>query len=109
MTRDRRGVLKFAPLQGSTATERLPEQIRQDLNTFVFASSGQLYIRSAALVRILIQLGGIWRMLGMLLWVVPRPLRDLGYRVVSRLRYRLFGKRETCRLPTPEERSRFLP
>jgi predicted DCC family thiol-disulfide oxidoreductase YuxK len=43
-----------------------------------------------------------------LLWIIPSPLRDLGYRIVSRLRYRLFGKHDACRLPSPAERAVFL-
>jgi predicted DCC family thiol-disulfide oxidoreductase YuxK len=53
-------------------------------------------------------LGGPWAALGALLWIIPSPLRDLGYRIVSRLRYRLFGKHDACRLPSPAERAVFL-
>ena len=108
MARDRHAVLRFAPLQGETSQQIVPEDVRQRLNTFVFADGGKLSYRSSALARILFRLGGVWSVAGALLWVIPWPLRDLGYRVVSKLRYRLFGKHESCRLPTPEERSRFL-
>ena len=108
LSRDRKASLKFAPLQGTTAEQLVPEDVRQQLSTFVFADRGQLFYRSAAFVRILLRLGGIWRTIGAGLWLIPWPIRDLGYRVVSRLRYQLFGKRETCRMPTAEERARFL-
>lgn len=108
MARDRRGILRFAPLQGVTAQKVVPSAVREQLNTFVFANSGQLYYRSSALVHIMCQLGGIWSLLGALLWLIPWPIRDVGYRVVSALRYRLFGRHESCRIPTPEERARFL-
>ncbi len=108
MSRDSKGVLKFAPLQGTTAGQLVPLDVRQDLNTFVFADSGRLHYRSTAMVRILMRIGGLWGIVGTLLWLIPWPLRDLGYRCVSKIRYRLFGKHESCRLPTPEERSRFL-
>ena len=45
----------------------------------------------------------------LLLWLVPLPVRDLGYRIVSKYRLSWFGKKETCRLPSPEEREQFLP
>ena len=64
--------------------------------------------RSSAVVGLLRQLGGPWRVVGTLLWLVPRPLRDVGYRVVARSRYRIFGRQDTCRVPTPWERERFL-
>ena len=108
MARDRHGVLKFAPLQGETSREIVPGPVREQLNTFVFADHGKLSYRSSALARILLRLGGLWSVAGALLWMIPWPLRDAGYRIVSKFRYRLFGKNEACRLPTPEERSRFL-
>jgi predicted DCC family thiol-disulfide oxidoreductase YuxK len=54
-------------------------------------------------------LGGVWGLIGGTLRLVPPPLRDVGYSLVARYRYRIFGKKETCRLPTPAERGRFLP
>lgn len=105
---DRNSVLKFAPLQGKTAEEIVPEDVRKNLNTFVFARNGVLFYRSGAMARILMHLGGVWRILGCLLWLIPWPLREIGYRLVSAVRYRMFGKTESCRMPTPEERSRFL-
>ena len=67
-----------------------------------------LHRKSDAVLRILVGLGGPWRLLG-LLRLVPRPLRDIAYDFIARNRYRWFGKRDTCRMPTPEERERFLP
>lgn len=108
LDRDSDGVLRFAPLQGSTAEEIVSEKIRAGLGTVVFADGGRTWTRSAAVARILMRLGGRWAFLGGLLWLVPWPLRDLGYVVTARLRYRLFGKLDSCRLPTPEIRARFL-
>lgn len=105
---DSRARLKFAPLQGQTAEELVPEKVREDLNTFVFASNGKLHYRSGAMAQILMTIGGFWKLLGALLWLIPFPLRNLGYRLVARYRYRMFGKHEACRLPTVEERKRFL-
>lgn len=104
---DRRGVLKYAPLQGETAV-RLLNADERDLNSLAFRHHGRTWRHSAAVVRIFWTVGGWWRILAALLWLVPRPLRDLGYRCVAKIRYRLFGRHETCRLPSPEERSRFL-
>lgn len=108
LNHDKGGKLRFAPLQGETARKLLREDQR-DLSTLVYRDGGRDWTRSSAVVRILWQLGGAWSLLGSLLWLIPLPLRNLGYRLVAALRYTLFGKRETCRLPTPEERARFLP
>lgn len=100
--------LRFAPLQGTLAGRVLSPQLRERLDTLVFLRNGSIYVRTAAVSRILMTLGGPWAALGALLWIIPSPLRDLGYRIVSRLRYRLFGKHDACRLPSPAERAVFL-
>lgn len=106
---DRSGELRFAPLQGETARATLPEADVRELSTIAFTADGHHWTESSAIVRILWRLGPFWKMAGTLLWLIPRPLRNLGYRLVARSRYRFFGKRETCRLPTAEERDRLLP
>jgi predicted DCC family thiol-disulfide oxidoreductase YuxK len=105
---DRMGRLKFAPLQGATAVRLLPAEDRENLDSLVLWDDGRMFRRSSAVVRILWRLGPSWRALGGVLWLIPLPLRNAAYRLVAALRYRLFGKKETCRLPSPEERSRFL-
>jgi predicted DCC family thiol-disulfide oxidoreductase YuxK len=109
LKRDRKERILFAPLQGETARRELTTEDVTDLNTIVLKTPHALYKRSAAVVRLLWLLGGGWSACGTLLWLIPWPLRDLGYRLVALSRYRLFGKKETCRIPTADERSRFLP
>jgi predicted DCC family thiol-disulfide oxidoreductase YuxK len=106
--RDRSHRIRFAPLQGTTAARLVPAELRSQLSTLVFRSGGHNHLRSAAVCRILLTLGGVWRIFGGMLWLIPWPLRDLGYRLVAKVRYRLFGRHETCRLPTPAERGLFL-
>jgi len=108
MARDQHRRLRFAPLQGVAARELVPDEVRSKLDTFVFSDQGRLFYRSTALARILMRIGGLWWLIGALLWLIPAPLRNLGYRCVARVRYRLFGKHESCRLPTAEERALFL-
>lgn len=105
---DSQAILRFAPLQGETARRLLPPSLADELDTMAFADRHGHALRSEAVLRILARLGGIWRLAGMLR-IVPRPLRDWVYDAVARRRYRLFGRLPACRLPTPEERARFLP
>lgn len=79
-----------------------------DLNTIYFLEDGVVHQRSDAVIRISQNLDGCIRFWGKLLRIIPRFLRDFGYKVVSKYRYRLFGKSNTCRLPTQEEKERFL-
>ncbi len=104
---DRNAVFRFAPLQGELAAQQLTRQDTESLASIVYSGPSGTFRRSAAVVRILWGLGSIWKFCGTLLWLIPLPLRDLGYKMVAVSRYRLFGKKETCRMPTPEERSRF--
>ena len=101
--------IQFSPMQ-SPAGARLLRQHNlsvDDLRTFVLVSGERAYVRSDAAIRIARHLKGGWKWLG-LLRIVPRPLRDWAYDVVARNRYRWFGRTDTCMVPTPELRSRFL-
>ena len=109
LTRDNDGTIKFAPLQGDTARQLLTPEDLADLNTMVLWVGGKTYRKSAAAVRILWRLHWGWQATGTLLWLIPLPLRNLGYTLVAKNRYRFFGKYETCRMPTAAERLRFLP
>ena len=68
----------------------------------------QLFTRSTAVAVALAQLPGPWPLAGQLLRLVPLPIRDLGYRLIARWRYRIWGQLSACPVPTPEERSHFL-
>ena len=104
---DKGHVFKFAPLQGETARKRL--QIEpQNMESVILSLNGRLYFRSDAVLRSLAPLGRLWR-IPMVILAVPRSLRDIVYDFIARHRYRWFGKREVCCLPTPEERLYFLP
>ncbi|HEY0868493.1 MAG TPA: thiol-disulfide oxidoreductase DCC family protein [Fimbriimonas sp.] len=106
---DPRAKFRFAPLQGETAAQMIPEHVATgDLNSFVLVEDGRTYTRSTGALRLIAGLGGAWALAKALL-IVPAFLRDAVYRLIAKNRYRIFGKKETCRLPTPEERTRFLP
>jgi len=109
LRRDPKGLFLFSPLQGETAARRLDTADIADLKTVVVFDGDRAYRKSAAVIRVLGRLGGFWRAAAGLMWIVPRPIRDLGYSWIANNRYAIFGKKETFRLPTAEERSRFLP
>jgi predicted DCC family thiol-disulfide oxidoreductase YuxK len=105
---DRGRVLRFAPLQGRTARERLPAALTAQVGTVVLLDGDGVHTRSDAILRALALLGGQPRALAWMGWAVPRPVRDFFYEAIARQRYRWFGRRDACRLPTPQERERFL-
>jgi len=110
--RDRHRRLRFASLQGETAEQLyqqagpLPED-GQFWSVMLWDERG-LCDRSEAALGIARHLGGLWR-LATIFRIVPRPIRDAVYEFIARNRYRWFGKKETCRVPTPAERGQMLP
>ncbi len=109
MRHDRTGQLHFSTLQGTTAGRMLPVFYTEDLDSVVLYQEGELYHRSDAILRAMKYLGGGCRIFAMCMLLIPSPLRDLGYRLIARYRYPWFGMRDVCRIPTEEERRRFLP
>lgn len=99
----------FSPLQSAAGARLLSDHgfPSADVGSFVVLSDGKVYTRSSAALRIARHFKGAWQFLRAL-WLVPRPLRDLLYDFVARNRYQWFGKAETCMVPTPELRARFI-
>jgi predicted DCC family thiol-disulfide oxidoreductase YuxK len=107
-----RELFRFAPLQGPTFAALVPEAERRDLpdSIVVRTDSGALLVRSAATLRVLERIGGVWGFLGRLLRVFPRPLRDWGYDRVAAVRKKLFAQPATaCPLVPPALSRRFDP
>jgi predicted DCC family thiol-disulfide oxidoreductase YuxK len=115
LRRDPEGMFRFASLQSGLAGRILARHGADagDLDT-VYVVVGhevpdeRLLARSDAIVFVLKQLGGIWKVFGGLFQFVPRPLRDAAYRVVARNRYRIFGRFDSCMMPSAQNRDRFL-
>jgi len=112
---DRTGIFRFASLQSELAVQILKRHGADPaaLDTVYVVVGSELTNevllgRSHAVQFVLRELGGMWRVFAFALWVLPRPLRDWGYGVVARNRYQMFGKYETCPLPSEDTRSRFL-
>jgi predicted DCC family thiol-disulfide oxidoreductase YuxK len=105
--RDRKDVFRFAPLQGERARTLLAEHPGPVPDSMVLIQDGRIFMRSDAALRIARQLGGGYPLLYPLI-LLPRWIRDRVYDWVARNRYRWFGKRESCMIPTPELRRKFL-
>ncbi|MDO3408629.1 thiol-disulfide oxidoreductase DCC family protein [Saccharibacillus sp. CPCC 101409] len=108
--RDPKGVFRFASLQSEPGTELAGGtgfEASGEPNTLVLIENGRKYVRSTAALRIARRLRFPWPLLYALI-LVPRPLRDAVYRYIARNRYRWFGKDDTCPIPPPGVRKRFL-
>jgi len=106
--RDKKNAFVYASLQSEVGSKLVKEHsLSASLDSFVLIENGTAYLRSSAALRVLKKLGGIWS-LGYAFIIVPPFLRDGVYNYVSRNRYRFFGKKESCMVPTPEFKSKFL-
>ena len=112
---DKQDRLRFASLQSAFAANVLQRHgiDPKDLDTLHvienFEQPGErVRQRSDAILRAGRELGGFWGLSAGAAKLVPRALRDMVYRFVARNRYRVFGKYETCMLPNPNQRNRFL-
>ncbi|GIQ70451.1 thiol-disulfide oxidoreductase DCC family protein [Xylanibacillus composti] len=108
LKRDPNGCFQFASQQGDAGRQLMDRyEVPSSINSIVLIKNNQAYYKSDAALQICKQLSGAWRMCAWLL-VIPRPVRNLFYDVLARNRYKWFGKSESCMLPKPEFRSRFL-
>jgi predicted DCC family thiol-disulfide oxidoreductase YuxK len=108
IARDRGRKFRFAALQSAKGIElRTKHGIGDDVDSIVLIDGDRAYLHSTAALRIARALGGIWS-LGYALIVIPRPVRDWFYKLFAKYRYRLFGKKDVCMVPTPDVRERFL-
>jgi predicted DCC family thiol-disulfide oxidoreductase YuxK len=105
---DRRQQFLFAPLGGETSRKILPP-LPEDPGdwSMIYVDEAGIHDQSDASLEVYRRLGGIWWLFSLARFV-PRSIRNPAYRVLARNRYRWFGKRDTCRLPTAEEKARFL-
>ena len=121
LKRDPKGLFRFAALQSPLATRILGRHgvNPSALDTFYVVlnydadkqgeeSRDTLLSRSDAILLVLKQLGGVWRMISEGLKILPRFLRDWSYRILARNRYQIFGRYERCLTPDEATRARFL-
>lgn len=106
---DPRGLFSLVSLQSPIAVEILEKYDLHpaELKSFVLLEDEKIYTRSTAALRVARHLNGLWSWLYALI-IVPRPLRDFIYDFIAANRFRWFGKKETCWMPTEEWKQRFL-
>lgn len=108
---DRSRSIHFASLQSEEARVLLAPfgKAAEDMYSILLIHNGRLYDRTSAALRVGRIMGGLLRVVAWIVWLIPRPLRNWMYDRFAANRYRLFGKKkETCRMPKPAERGRFL-
>jgi predicted DCC family thiol-disulfide oxidoreductase YuxK len=107
--KDRKGKFKFASLQ-SDAGQALLRKFglpTDDFDSLVFINGNKYFLKSPAVLQVLKVLGGIWKLFYVFI-IFPGPMRDFIYNIIAKTRYKIFGKRDTCMVPTPDIKQRFL-
>jgi len=104
---ERAPVYQFSPLQGDAAGHYLDEAHRSQLDSLALWEDHTVLRKSSAALKCLVDIGGIWGLFR-IFYLIPTSVRDRVYDVIASNRYQMFGKRGTCRFPTPEEKARFL-
>ncbi|MXQ52964.1 thiol-disulfide oxidoreductase DCC family protein [Shimazuella alba] len=106
--RDPKAQFRFASLQSEEAQLLLQaHEQKVTLDSIVLLQDGKVYTESTAILQIFKKLTGMWKLLSVF-QIVPKFIRDSLYRWFAKNRYRWFGQQESCMIPTPEVRQRFL-
>jgi predicted DCC family thiol-disulfide oxidoreductase YuxK len=109
MVRDKKNVFKFAAMQSPAGIEQQKKFgfNPNDLKTFILIDDGKVYTKTTAALRVAKHLGFPYSMAYIFI-IIPPFIRNIVYNIIAKYRYRWFGKTEACRIPTPEERAKFL-
>ena len=107
--RDKKNLFRFASLQSDAGQNYLSKfgLSKEESSTIILIENDRYYSRSTAVLRIAKRLKGLWNLFYFFI-IIPAPLRNFLYDFISKHRYKWFGKRDVCRIPTEEEKKRFL-
>ena len=105
LRKDRKKRLQFVPQQSELASEIL-KNVAGDTDAVFFLHSGRLYSKSSAAIRVIYELGGLWKAFIVLI-AVPPVIRNFFYDLISHRRFLWFGKRDSCYVPGNEYKDRF--
>jgi len=109
INRDPSGIFRFATLQSETGKNLVSKfDLPNDKpDAIILVENSEYYLRSTAALRILQRLGSLWQLLYVFI-LIPRPIRDYFYDIVARNRYKWYGKRAQCMIPSEDIKGRFL-
>ncbi len=104
---DKKSQFKFSPLQSEFAGRLLSPDYTQDLSTVVIIIDGKTFTKAQGVLQLFKKVGGAWSLLSLFRFL-PNFFLNFCYDYIAKHRYLILPKKETCRLPTPEEREKFI-
>jgi predicted DCC family thiol-disulfide oxidoreductase YuxK len=107
--RDSRGKIRFAALQSESGKEILKAHNPpdKDIDSVVYITDHTIFLKSSAVLHLLKDIGKGWNLFFGLI-IIPPFIRDFFYDLIARTRYRIFGKKSACMIPSPDIENRFL-
>lgn len=106
--RDPEAIFSFTSQQGEAGQQMIKKHhAPSSIDSIILIENDTYYLKSSAALRICRHLQGAWKLLFIFI-LVPYPIRDFFYNILAKNRYKWFGKKDQCTLPTPEVRKRFL-
>lgn len=109
--RDRKDIFRFASLQSEIGKQLMEERhIDTTTNSSIVVIEPQVayYLKSSAAIEIAKELGGLWPVFQVFSYILPEGIRDSLYELIAKNRYKWFGKKDSCMIPTPALKSKFL-
>lgn len=109
--RDTNKIIFYVSLQSEFSKETLKKHdiiLDDTYNTIYYYSKGKLYSQSSAILNIFLELSTFHKIFGKTCLLIPKFIRDAAYVFIAKNRYKFFGKKESCRLPTPQEKKQFI-
>ncbi len=104
---DKKDYFRFTPLQSEIGQEFVKKFSLSGIDSVILVENDTADTHSTAALKIAKRLGGIWSLLYALI-IIPKPIRDFFYKLFAKYRYKLFGKKDECMIPSPEVRAKFL-
>jgi len=104
---DKKNYFKFAPLQSETGQKHVEKFGLSAIDSVILVENDKAYTHSTGALKVAKHLDGIWSLLYALI-IIPKPIRDFFYKLFAKYRYKLFGKKDECMIPSPEVRAKFL-
>lgn len=106
--RDRAAFFKFASIQSEVGQALLEQyKVPANINSVIYIEQGKVYVESTAALNITRHLDGLWPVFYVLI-AIPPCIRNTAYQLFAKNRYRLFGQKQACLLPSSSQRERFL-
>ncbi len=105
---DKFNILFFAPIQGTTAEKLIPLDFRSNINTFIYLKDNNISIKSTALCNVLYDLGGIYKFISSIIYLIPQSIRDWIYDFIAKYRFKIWIQSNQCILPSIKNNKRIL-